>query len=180
MAGMTREGITGVIVVDFQKEWSLSDSPFYIGRTSLAANKCRTLVHEALQRDLPVIYTRRTMDRRDDAFSSYEERSDYHEKLPSDPEIREIEHDGWDPFYQTMLEDILVQEGVGHVVIAGLAINVGVRSCVESAHDREFKVTLMEDGCSAESHDVMQYTLDDLQMYRDIFIDILKNYRNFL
>jgi len=180
MDGMTRDGTTGVIIVDFQKEWSIPDSPFYIGRTSLAANKCRTLVHEARQRDLPVIYTQRLMDRKDDVFSSYDERSDLHEKLPSDPEIQRIEHEGWDPFHRTRLEDLLIQESIGHVVIAGLAANAGVRSCVESAYDRDFTVTLMEDGCSAESHEVMQYTLDDLQMYRDIFIDILTNYRSFL
>ncbi|MDY6771069.1 MAG: isochorismatase family protein [Candidatus Nanohaloarchaea archaeon] len=178
---MPTEGRTGVIIVDFQKEWSLVDSPFNIGRTSLAADKCRTLVHEALQRDLPVFYTQKFIeDHQEKAFSPYETRSDMHDELPSDPEIEVIDHYSWDPFYQTMLEDMLIRNEVEHVVVAGLAVNAGVRECVSSAYDRDFTVTLMEDGCSAESHEVMQYTLEDLQRYRDIFIDVLQNFRSFL
>lgn len=181
MPRVTEDGTTAVIVVDFQNEWSIPESPFYIGRVSLAAEKNRTLVHEALQRDLPVFYAKRYMeDRRDDAFNAYQERSDLHEKLPRNAAIDIVEHTGWDPFYETLLDDLLVQQGVSHVVISGLAINAGVRSCLESAYDRDYNITLMEDGCSAESHEVMQNTIDDIQRYREIFVDILQNYRNFL
>jgi len=172
---------TAVIIVDFQNEWSREESPFYLGRATLAAEKTRTLVHEAHQRKLPLFYTKIYLEEHfENAFSPVQDRSNIHEKLPKLDVINVIEHYGWDPFFETTLDKALAEAGVEHLVIGGLAINAGVRSCVESAVDRNFEVTLVEDCCSAKDSETMQFTIEDLQMYRDIRVEVLRNFEDFL
>ncbi|MDY6778509.1 MAG: isochorismatase family cysteine hydrolase [Candidatus Nanohaloarchaea archaeon] len=178
---MPYPGVSAVVIVDFQNEWQLDTSPFSLGTISLTATKCKTLVHEAFERNLPVIYTRHLLeDHPDDAFSPFEERSEIYEELPQDQRITLIEKHNWNPFAGTDLDQILQQNQVDHVVVGGLAVNAGVRSCAEFAWDLGYDVTLVEDCSLAESSRIMQQTLDDLQMYRNIEVEILKDFDQFL
>ena len=166
-------GNSAVIIVDFQKEWSMEDSPFYIGRTSIAAKKCSTLIHESFKNSSPVAYTLRYMDRTDDAFSKYKPRSNMVKKL-RDERIEQFSRKSWDPFLETYLDDFLFDKGVEHVYIGGIAVNAGVRECAESAYNRDIDVTVVKDCCLAETSEEMQFTLKDLQKYRDIEIRTLR------
>lgn len=178
---MARDGKTAVIIVDFQNEWEIENSLFHLGRTSLAAKKCRTLVHEALKRDLPVFYTKRYMELFEgEEFSPYEERSELHEKLPRDDRITVIERNSWNPFYNTELEQMLDKADIEHVVIGGLPINGGVRTTAEMAYDMGFDVTVVEDCCTAKDSETLEFTVKDLTQYRSIWIEILKDYDKFL
>lgn len=175
-------GQTAVVIVDMQEEWRLEPSPFNLGRISLTTKKARTLAHEAMQRDLPVIYTKRYFeDHPQDAFDYYDDRSDLIEALPNKDHVDIVDHYSWNPFIESRLLDLLLQAGnIDHVVVAGLTVDAGVRSAAEHAYDLDFDVTIVEDCCHAVSSDRMQATLDVIQDYRDIRIDFLKAFRSFL
>ncbi|MDY6789279.1 MAG: isochorismatase family cysteine hydrolase [Candidatus Nanohaloarchaea archaeon] len=184
---MIRDGNTALILVDFQKEWFLEDSEFYLGDMDIKVDKVTTLVHEALKEGHNVIYTKRYIDRHPyEAFPPYqpssdtfESRSDIHEEIPVDRGTV-VEHYGWDPFYQTDLENILVNNQVSHLVIAGLAINAGVRSCIESAFDRGFDITVVKDCCAGEKDEDVKFTLEDLQKYREFEVKMLHDFEEFI
>jgi nicotinamidase-related amidase len=178
---MAEDGTTAIIIVDFQKEWGLEDSIYHLGRISLAAKKCRTLVHEALKRNQPVFYTKRYMEMFEgEEFSPYEDRSDLHDQLPDDDRVDVIERDQWNPFYNTQLEQRLDSHNVDHVVIGGLPINGGVRTTAEMAFDMGFDVTIVEDCTTAKTSDTYDFTVQDITQYRSIWLDILKDYDEFL
>ena len=75
------------------------------------------------------------------------------ELAPSDLPVEKV---GYDAFYATRLEWILRKVGIRRVIVSGIVTNGGVSSTVRGAHVREFKVTVLEDGCAAftqELHD---------------------------
>ncbi|MCJ7450840.1 MAG: cysteine hydrolase [Candidatus Nanohaloarchaeota archaeon QJJ-9] len=171
---------SAVVIVDFQKEWTLKDSPYYLGRTSLVQNKCRTLVHEAVKNKFPIIYTKRYMEGESNIFSEFKERSDLIEKLPKKDKVEKIEHFAWDPFYQTDLGNILYDLGVDQIIVGGVAVNAGVRDMVEGAYDRGWDVTLVKDCTYAEESEDLEQTSKDIQKYRDVFVEVLKDHERFM
>lgn len=175
-------GETAVVIVDMQEEWRHEPSPFNLGRISLTTKKARTLAHESIQRDLPVIYTRRYItEHPESAFDEYDERSDLVDELPDQDRLEIVDHYSWNPFIESRLLDLILRPGtINHVVFAGLTIDAGVRSAAEHAYDLDFDVTLVEDCCHAVSSDRMQMTLNAIQDYRDIRISLLKDFRTFL
>lgn len=164
---------SALIIVDFQKEWSIEKSEFYIGRTSIAAKKCSTLVHEAQKNSSPVVFTLRYMDRPDNAFSKFETRSDLVDRL-KDEEGEKFTRENWNPFLDTYLDDFLFERGIEHVYVAGVPVNAGVRETVTSAFDRNYDVTVVKDCSLAETSREMQFTLEDIKKYRDIEITTLR------
>lgn len=173
---------TAVVIVDMQEEWRMEPSPFHLGRISLTTKKARTLAHEAFQRDIPVIYTKRFMDDHpEDAFEYYDERSNLIDSMPGQDRAEIVDHQSWNPFIESRLLDALINpEPVEHVVVAGLTIDAGVRSAAEHAYDLDFDVTVVEDCSHAVSSERMQTTLETIQDYRDINIALLKDFRSFL
>lgn len=159
----------------------METSPYHIGRTSLAADKTRMLVHEADQRNIPVIFTKKIIEYSDDnAFSPYEERSNLVEKMPVEDHMTIMSHEGWDPFYQTDLEGILRDTATDSIIIAGVPINISVRRFIESADDRGFDQLLVEDCCMAADSETFHFTVEDLRTHIDLQMDIVKNFRNWL
>jgi nicotinamidase-related amidase len=75
------------------------------------------------------------------------------ELAPSDLPVEKV---GYDAFYATRLEWLLLRVGVRRLIVAGIVTNGGVSSTVRGAHVRQFDVTVLEDGCAAftkELHD---------------------------
>ena len=62
-----------------------------------------------------------------------------------------IDKAGYDPFHNTDLENLLRQQGVRRVVVAGVLTNICVESCVRSAFERGFEVIVIEDATDSYS-----------------------------
>jgi len=170
-----------VILVDMQKEWLMEESPYYLGEASIFKKKAETLADEALQRGLPLVYTRRHMRAgMEGTFNPYDERSHLIDRLPGDDSIELIDHSSWNPFIATFLMDFLDQHNVSRVVVGGMAINAGVRATVAYAYDQGMDVTLVKDCCLADTSRVLQSTVEDLLSYREIEIDVLRNFPTYL
>lgn len=56
-------------------------------------------------------------------------------------------------FYNTPLDLILSKAGVETLLIGGVATDLAVESAVRDAHDRNFKVVVIEDICAAASQE---------------------------
>lgn len=54
-----------------------------------------------------------------------------------------------DPFIGTPLRDVLAADGVGHVVLGGIATHLVVESAARHASDSGLQVTVVEDMCAA-------------------------------
>lgn len=53
------------------------------------------------------------------------------------------------PFIGTPLRDVLAAEGIGHVVLGGIATHLVVESAARHASDSALQVTVVEDMCAA-------------------------------
>ncbi len=60
-----------------------------------------------------------------------------------------VEKVAYSAFYMSRLEWVLARAGIDHLVMAGIVTNGGVASTVRDAHVRDFRITLLEDGCAA-------------------------------
>jgi nicotinamidase-related amidase len=79
-----------------------------------------------------------------------------HPDLGQRPEDFDIVKHRVSPFYATSLEAILRAQGVQRIYCSGISTNAVVQATVRDGHDRDFAVTVLEDGCcglSTEEHD---------------------------
>ena len=63
------------------------------------------------------------------------------------------------PFYATSLDMILKNENISDIYICGCATDLVVSSTARDAHDRDFKVFVLEDCCAASSMEDHQNAL---------------------
>ena len=73
-----------------------------------------------------------------------------------------IEKVAFSAFYQTRMEWILRQAGIGRLIFSGIVTNGGVASTVRDAHVRDFDVTVLEDGCAAFTERAHRASIDSL------------------
>jgi len=68
------------------------------------------------------------------------------ELQPADLRVEKI---AFSAFYMSRLDWVLAQAGIDHLLAAGIVTNGGVASTVRDAHVRDFRVTVLADGCAA-------------------------------
>ena len=65
-------------------------------------------------------------------------------------------------FFNTQLEWILARAGIKELVVCGIVTNGGVASSVRDAHMRDYRCTVLGDGCAAFSEQIHETSLADL------------------
>ena len=68
------------------------------------------------------------------------------ELAPSDVQVEKV---AFSAFHASRLDWVLRKLGVEHLICAGIVTNGGVASTIRDAHVREYRVTVIEDGCAA-------------------------------
>ena len=91
-----------------------------------------------------------------------------HPDLPVEPGDLQVVKHRVSPFFATPLEMLLRTAGVGHVYCSGVSTQAVVQACVRDAHDRDFRVTVLEDCCSAASQEEHDASLSALSMFASI------------
>jgi ureidoacrylate peracid hydrolase len=81
------------------------------------------------------------------------------ELQPADLAVEKV---AFSAFYQSRLEFVLRNTGIGTLVFAGIVTNGGVESTVRDAHVRDFRCAILSDGCAAFSESVHQACLTSL------------------
>jgi ureidoacrylate peracid hydrolase len=71
----------------------------------------------------------------------------------------------YDAFYRTGLHAWLRNRCVNHLVVAGVLTNVCVESCVRSAFDRDYKVTVISDATASYSKRLHLASLSTLRRH---------------
>lgn len=65
-------------------------------------------------------------------------------------------------FYNTQLDQILTEEDVSTLLIGGISTDLAVESATRDAHDRNFKVIVLEDLCAAANEEGQETGLKHL------------------
>ena len=65
-------------------------------------------------------------------------------------------------FFNTQLDWVLTRAGIKELVVCGIVTNGGVASSVRDAHVRDYRCTLLSDGCAAFSDQIHETSLLDL------------------
>ena len=81
-----------------------------------------------------------------------------------------VEKVAYSAFYMTRMEWVLRKAGIGQLFVAGIVTNGGVASTVRDAHVRDFRTTVLADGCAAFSRKVHERTIGDLSTICEVGI----------
>ena len=74
-----------------------------------------------------------------------------------------VEKIAYSAFYMTRLEWLLQRIGIRSLIVCGIVTNGGVTSTVRDAHARDFKITVLADGCAAFSEDAHATAIDAMR-----------------
>ena len=79
---------------------------------------------------------------------------------PADVAVEKI---AYSAFYMSQLEWVLRKCGIEQLYFTGIVTNGGVASTVRDAHVREFKCSVIEDGCASFSDELHRAAIDGLR-----------------
>lgn len=71
-------------------------------------------------------------------------------------------------FYATDLEVILRSEGIDTLVIAGASTNMAVEAAAREAHDRDYRVVILEDVCGAYDENWHHFSLQVMSRFSKV------------
>jgi ureidoacrylate peracid hydrolase len=176
---------TALIIVDLQNAFCAEDGALERRGDRIidldgVLDSVNTLVRFAHVRSWPVIFTRVVLEQNAAASSSLYRRleADGHRHRAYAPDARDaqiveipsrldedtvIDKAGYDPFYETDLERMLHAWGVAKLLVGGVLTNVCVESCVRSAFERGFEVTVIEEATSSYTPEAKAASLASIQ-----------------
>lgn len=94
--------------------------------------------------------------------------AELHAALPVEKGDLQVVKHRVSPFYATPLELLLRTAGVEHVFCSGVSTQAVVQACTRDAHDRDFRVTVLEDCCSAPSEEEHRASIASLGIFATI------------
>ncbi len=153
--------MNALIVVDVQEEWSDPKSEYYAGEPEAFVDRINELIDFCRATGSKVIFTRHE-EEEGEAFTG--PNAELLTGLDRKKGDLVITKHRISPFYRTNLEEEL--KGVDHVIVAGILTNLCVRSLVEGAYDRDFKVTVVSDCTRSFDTETQEFTLKDLKTTR--------------
>jgi len=159
---------TAIVLIDLQNAWTDDQSEYYVWNLKEFIAKTNYLLNYARNMDYKIIFTRHIEQQWD--FAEHNINShimDWIEKSSTDIVIQKHKISS---FYKTHMEEEL--SWIENVVVCGILTNLCVRSFVQDAYDRDYKIVLIKDCCVAFDKKTHEFTLEDLKHTRDE-IDIL-------
>ncbi|CEK11001.1 cysteine hydrolase family protein [Legionella hackeliae] len=101
--------------------------------------------------------------------------AEFHEKLATLPDDIVIVKHRVSAFYGTPLEIYLRTNHIETVLLSGVATNMTITSTAREAHDRDYKVVILEDACAAATEEIQKNSLELLsRVARIINLEQLK------
>lgn len=152
-----------LILVDLQEEWRDPSSDYFIDDLEDYIEMINELIAFCRSKGYRIIFTRH-IEEEGKAFREREIGS----KIIGDIEREETDEviikNRISPFYETNLDKLLKKENA--IIVAGLLTNLGVRSLVFDAYDRDFEIELITDCCRAFDENRHEAVLEDLKETR--------------
>lgn len=161
-----------LILVDFENEWIIENSPFFVWDISEIIIKVNKLIAFCRANDYKIIFTTHIEKGSEDSFAPNSKNIqiiDLVNKLDSDILIPKNKIS---PFFQTNLEENL--KWIEEIVTCGILTNLCVRSLVQDAYDRDFEITVIKNCCKAFDNETQEFTFKDLKSTREEieFVDL--------
>ena len=80
-----------------------------------------------------------------------------------------VDKPGFSAFYRTDLETILSDQGISHLILAGITTQCCVHSTLRDAVDRGYFCLTIEDCCAAENQEIHDATMKIIQAENHLF-----------
>ncbi|MFZ2150639.1 MAG: isochorismatase family cysteine hydrolase [Candidatus Absconditicoccaceae bacterium] len=160
---------TALIVIDFQNARTDDQSDYYVGNLKELITKTNYLINYARNMDYKIIFTKHIEQQGD--FAEHSINSHIMDGIEKSDTDIVIQKNKISSFYKTNMEEEL--NGIENVVVCGILTNLCVRSFVQDAYDRDYKIVLIKDCCIAFDKKIHEFTLEDLKQTREE-IDILE------
>lgn len=94
--------------------------------------------------------------------------TEFHEDLNINSQDFVIIKNRVSPFYKTNLEKLLQSLQVKTVFITGVSTNNAVQAAARDAHDRDYNVVVVDDGCGAGNEQDHQYAIHLMRRFAKI------------
>lgn len=153
---------TALVLIDYQTEWTNPESEYYVGDVQEVIAKVNYLIEHCRVRGYKIIFTKH---RETDWLEYFWPETQFIPWLKGEDTDTIIIKNKISPFYDTSLEKEL--EGIKQVIVCGILTNLCVRSFIQDAYDREFKITVIKDCCVAHSEEMQEFTFYDLAQTRE-------------
>jgi nicotinamidase-related amidase len=157
--------LTALLLIDFQNEWEIQISPYYLGNLAKLIKNTNKLIDFCRNRKLRIIFTQHIELNSSTEFAQETKRSELFSTLHRQSSDCIVVKNKINPFFQTDLSEKL--SGVKSLVIAGILTNLCVRSAIEDAYDRGFGITVVKDCCATFNKRFQNFTFEDLKSTRD-------------
>jgi nicotinamidase-related amidase len=153
-----------LIIVDWEKEWINVNSEYYIGSDlNEYTNRINRLIDISRSKNFKIIFIKH-LEQTGDSFQKDSENSEFISGLSISEEDTIIKKYKISPFYKTNLDNEL--KNIDEIYVCGILTNLCVRSTVQDAYDRDFKVNIIEDCCVAFDEETHRFTLEDIKNTR--------------
>ncbi|WP_446663717.1 isochorismatase family protein [Flexivirga sp. B27] len=141
MTALTDRPQTALLVIDVQQGVLASAH-----RRDDVVNNVKSLVDRARAEQVPVIWVQHHDDQLEQGSADWQLVAE----LSRDDSEQLVEKSFGDSFEGTDLEDVLAASRIGHLVVAGAATDMCVRSTIHGAFARGYDVTLVGDAHTTE------------------------------
>jgi ureidoacrylate peracid hydrolase len=103
-----------------------------------------------------------------EAFKLNEWGTEFHEDLDHRLTDAVIVKSRVSPFYATALEAYLRAQKIDTVIVCGVSTNNAVQAAARDAHDRDYRVIILEDACGAKNLQTHENTLVLLKDFSEV------------
>ena len=153
---------TALVLIDFQEERTNPNSEYYVGDIKEVIAKVNYLIDHCRTREYKII---RTKHREVGSLEYFWPETKFISDLKIHDDDTIIIKNKISPFHNTSLEKEL--SGIKNVIVCGMLTNLCVRSFIQDAYDRDFKITVVKDCCVAHTEEMQEFTFFDLAQTRD-------------
>ncbi len=153
-----------LLLVDLENEWLDRKSDYFVGDISKMLKRTNRLIEVCRRRNYKIIFITHIEKGSDSAFAPNSYNVQLIGGLYRAKNDVLIKKNKISPFYNTRLEKEL--KGIKEVVVSGILANLCVRSTVQDAYDRDFKITVVKDCCASFDKKTQDFTFADLKFTR--------------
>jgi len=151
-----------LILVDLQNEWLNKNSEYYL--KELPISKINTLIDFCRDKSYKIIFIKH-LELNGEYFKEGTKNAEIISKIKKKDTDTLITKNKISPFYKTDLDKEL--KSIDEIIVCGALTNLCVRSLIQDAYDRDFKITVIRDCCKTMNEKTQEFTLKDLKETRE-------------
>lgn len=160
---MSNMASKALLLVDLENEWLDGKSDYFVGDISRMLKRTNHLIDTCRKRNYKIIFITH-IEESGSAFAPKSRNVEIIDGMHRNKGDMLIRKNKISPFYNTRLAAEL--KGVKEVAVSGILANLCVRSTVQDAYDRDFKITVVKDCCASFDRKTQDFTFADLKFTR--------------